>query len=116
MATTFNSLAEFKRNLKVGKKLHAINHVTFAGREEDGRVIYKDQDLGVRPISIVQSNSFACKTVKSDGTEVDSWCGYPKASECIVTGNKLVILEEDGRHPKREDQGQIPVLTYEFVD
>ena len=115
MATTFNSLAEFKRKLKVGVKLHAIRHTEFAGREENGRVIYKDQDLGVRPVSIVQTNSFAMKTVKSDGEEVDSWCGYPKASECIVTGNKLVILEEDMRGPEPTKE-LIPVLTYEFVD
>ena len=113
---TFNNLSEFKRNLKLGVKLHAVNHTAFAGRKADSRVIYKDLDLGVRPVSIVQSNSFALKTVKTDGTEVDSWCSYPKASQCIIKDNALTILEEDGRHPRREGQNMIPVLTYKFVD
>jgi len=112
---TFNNLAGFKRHLGIGVELHAVQHTAFAGREPDtGRVIYKDQDMGVRPVSIVQSNSFACKTEKSDGKVVDSWCGYPKASECRIENNTLTILEEDMRGPDPTHE-MIPVLSYKFV-
>jgi hypothetical protein len=105
----FDSISGFKRNLGVGKKLHAVNHRSYGGRYADGSIIYEDKDMGVRAVSIVQSNSFALKTKRTDGTEVDSWCAYPKASECIIRDNSLVILEEDNGK-------MVPVLTYRFVD
>lgn len=105
------TLSEFKKRLKIGTKLQAIHHLTFAGRDTEGKVIYKDSSLGIREISIVQSNSFALKTVRTTGETVDSWCSYPKASECIFKDeNTLTILEEQRTGEK------IPVLTYTFMD
>lgn len=103
------TLADFKKRLKVGVKLHAVNHQGFGGRDEQGNIIYKDWDFGIREISIVQSNSFALKTNR-DGKFIDSWCGYPKAKELIINNeNSVTILEET--NGKLE-----PILTYTFVD
>lgn len=99
------TLSDFKKRLKVGVKLQAIHHLTFAGRNENGQAFYKDKDLGIREISIVQSNCFALKTERLNGDIVDSYCAYPKAKECsILDENTIQIFE-----------GNIPVLTYKFI-
>ncbi len=105
------TISEFKKNLAVGKKLHAINHLTFAGRDEKGNVLYKDADFGIREVSKVQSNSFALKTTRKDtGEVVDSWCSYPRATDCIFNSNgSLTILES-------HDGIKVPVLTYKFIE
>lgn len=108
------TLADFKRRLKVGVRVDAIQHTCFAGRTEDGTVIYKDWELGVREVSIVQSNSFAFKTVRTTGEVVDSWCEFPKASECKIEGDTITIFEEDYR-VREGKKPMIPVLTYKFV-
>jgi hypothetical protein len=113
---TFKTVSEFKKILSVGDKLHAIHHAKIIGRDENGKVIYGDIDMGIRPISIKQSNSFALKTTRTDGKEVDSWCSYPKASEAKIVDGKLTIYEKDYRYPVPEIHPLIPVLTYSFVD
>lgn len=113
------NVAQFKKRLIKGvTKLHAVRHTDFGGRDEKGVVIYKDQDLGIRTVSIVQSNSFALSTIRTSGEVVDSWCGYPKASEIIVNNeNSITILEPDTRNGQAwETAPKIPVLTYTFVD
>lgn len=90
------TLADFKRRLKVGTKIETINH--------------RHGSFGVRPVSIVQSNSFALKTTRTNGELVDSWCEYPKAKDIEVTDeNTVIIYWGDG--DKRE-----AILTYKFVD
>jgi hypothetical protein len=101
----FKTVSEFKKVLSVGDKLHTTFHKAFAGRDESGKPLFKDEDKGVREVSIKQTNSFALKTETTKGTQ-DSWCSYPKASEAKIEGDKLVIFEEDG----------LPVLTLSFVD
>lgn len=130
------TLSDFKKRLKVGVKLHCIHHLTFAGRDEQGVVIYKDKDLGIREVSIVQSNSFALKTDRKEpvytldefnnriesgefiSKTVDSWCSYPKASEAkIVDENTITIFEPDTRNGQAyETAPKIAVLTYKFID
>lgn len=107
---TINTLADFKRLLTVGTMVHCIFHMERAGRDEKGNMLYKDLDRGAREVSIKQTNSFALKTVKTDGTTVDSWCHYPKAAECKIENNRITIYEED-----REGK-QIPILTYWLTD
>lgn len=113
------SLADFKKRLAVGVKLHTTHHQKFAGRHENGsgEVVYKDEDMGIRELSIKQSNSFALKTFRQDKNEwVDSWCNYPKASECkILDENTIQILCEDYR-VREGVKPLIPILTYKFVD
>lgn len=108
------TLADFKRAVEIGAKVHCIWHTAPAGRDEKGQPIWKDQDRGIREVSRKQSNSFALKTEK-DGKLVESWCAWPKATECRIVDNKITILEEDFR--VREGQKpMIPVLTYSVVN
>lgn len=113
------TVADFKRRLQVGVKLHATYHQEFAGRNENGNgePVWKDKDLGVREVSIKQSNSFALKTWQEGKQKFeDSWCNYPKASECkIIDENTIQILNEDFR-VREGVKPLIPILTYKFVD
>ena len=107
------TLADFKRAVEVGAKVHTIWHTAFAGRDENQQPIWKDEDRGIREVSIKQSNSFALKT-ENDGKVVDSWCSWPKATECRIVDNQVTILAEDFR--VREGQKpMIPVLTYSVL-
>ena len=112
------NLAQFKSRLQLGTKLHTTFHQSHAGRDENGTIILKDEDKGIREVSIVQSNSFALKTTKADGKIVDSWCSYPKATECkILDENTIQVYTEDfrsGPDGKRLTD-LIPCLTYKFV-
>ena len=111
------SVAEFKGRLHVGAKLHAIYHREYIGRDGD-KVIYGNKDLGVREVSIVQTNSFALKTFRKDGSSYNSWCSYPKASQCELNSyavidpyfsDSITICEED------RDGKMVAILTYKFV-
>lgn len=122
METNIKTVADFKRSLKVGQtKLHTTYHKAFGGRDESGKVIYKDEDKGIRVVSIAQSNSFALATPKKEDASilVDSWCDYPKASQVVFNSPKSVtILERDYRIRDKEEKDLplIPILTYTFVD
>jgi hypothetical protein len=119
----FKTVTEFKKVLSVGDQLKCTYHMAFAGRDQENKVIYKDEERPVRKVSIKQTNSFALKTEKSDGKTADSWCSYPKASEAQVENNRITIYQRDLRQRPngsitREDEQKlplIPVLSYEFV-
>lgn len=115
------SLADFKRNLKIGTKLHCIYHQDFAGRDNNQQPIYKDLDKGIRKVSIKQTNSFSLLDEKRG---VDVWCNFPKAKDCIIKDNSITILEKDLRgvfgfvgegNPQYDNAPMIPILTYTFV-
>lgn len=90
------TLADFKRRLKVGQKLHTFNNLM-------------GKDMGIRELSIVQSNAFAFKTQKHDGTIVNSWCHYPKVKDFkVIDENTIQIWEEN-------ENIRILVLTYKFI-
>ena len=91
------SFAEFKRACTIGRKLHSIHH-GFPGKAP--------MDMGVREISIVQSNAIAFRTNR--GT--DSWLHWPKASMVEVEGVTLKVYEELRENPRRH------ILTYTLVD
>ncbi len=122
---TFKSVSEFKKVLAIGDRLHAVNHTKLVGYDDNKKPIYGDFDMGIREVSIKQSNSFALKTVRSDGKVVDSWCSYPKASDCKIENNVLVIYEKDTRlfqggamsegNPDYDNLPLMAVLTYTFV-
>jgi len=108
------TIADFKRRLVIGAKVHTTFHQASAGRDENNNLLLKDEDKGVREVSIVQSNSFAFKTIKSDGTVTNSWCDYPKVKEAIfINDNTIQILTPDFR--VRNSEVLIPCLTYTFV-
>jgi hypothetical protein len=90
------TLADFKRRLKVGVRIETINA--------------NYGSMGVRPISIVQSNSFAFKTVKTTGETVDSWCEYPKAKDFEIVDKDTAIIYWE------TNKGREPILTYKFID
>jgi hypothetical protein len=125
MTKQFKTVSEFKKILAVGDRLHCIHHMDFAGRDAEMKPIWKDKDMGIREVSIKQTNSFALKTTRTDGKVTDSWCSYPKASMARVENNCLIILEHDARqfkggyahesNPEYAALPLIPVLTYKFV-
>jgi len=94
---TFKTLAEFKRVLSLGDKLHAFHH---------GNSIMPAKDLGVREVVVKQSNAFALKTDKGDGSFGQSWLEYPKASLAKIDEGKLIVLHQSTGEP---------LLTYKFV-
>lgn len=108
---TFKSLSEFKRVLHVGASVNNIFHHAILGRGEDGKAIYGELDRGSRPVSIVQTNAFALKTEKSDGSIADSWCYFPKASNCEVVNNNTLIIYETDR-----DGNKFKLLSYSIND
>ena len=100
------NVAQFKKRLVVGQKLHCIRFSTvgFNG------VQIPDTDLGIRPLSIVQSNSFALETTKENGEKSSSWCDIPKASQCeFVNENTIIIYWGEGTNRSK-------ILQYTFVD
>lgn len=113
------NLADFKKRLALGVEIHTVCHTAFLGRDEKGVAQFGDKDKGVRPVSIKQTNSFALATVtEKDGKPeiVDSWCGYPKASELRINNeNSVTILEEDCNHNSPTYKQLIPCLTYTFI-
>lgn len=89
------NLSDFKKRLKTGIRLHTLNH--------------RYGDMGIREVSIVQTNSFALKTIRDD-KEIDSWSLFPSAKNFkIETQNSVTFFEEV------EGQSE-PILTYTFVD
>lgn len=105
------NLADFKRALIIGTKVQTTFHLDFKGRNEDGTPIYGDKDRGIRPVSIVQSNSVAFEQVLTDGKKQDQWLQWPKASDCEFTGDNTVVIYETSREGKK-----VKVLTYKIVE
>ena len=89
------NLSQFKQRLKVGTLLETT-HARLGS-------------FGIRPVSIVQTNSFALATEKPEGI-VNSWCEYPKAKDIEFPDENTVEVywEMNGNREK--------VLTYSFVE
>ena len=114
------TLAEFKRKIKKGVKLHTIYHQAPAGRDEAGNLLLKDEDKGVREVNIVQTNAFTLLTPKKDDPNifVDSWLQYPKSNQVKFEESQVIIMDEDFRLPSNERATAplIPLITYKFID
>lgn len=90
--------------------MHGIYHRKFLGRENN-ECIWGDDDLGEREVSVVQTNSFALKTVRKDRTIMHRWCDFPRASQLrIVDEDTVTIMEQDDRTKEF-----YPILTYKFI-
>ena len=121
---TFKTLAEFKRQLAVGDKLSCTFHQVFAGRDDNGAPLWKDEFRVAREVAVVQSNAFALRTVNTTTGETNlSWCHFPRARECRVENNRLIILHTDTRNfrgawdsPEFSRLPLIPLLSYEFAE
>jgi len=89
------NLADFKRALTLGSRWDTIMHTgKFIGRDENNKPHYIPTILEDRPVSIVQSNSVAFKTTRTDGTEVDSWLQWPKAKDCVFNDNEINVYQD----------------------
>lgn len=89
------TLADFKRRLTVGTQLETINA--------------NYGNMGIRPVSIVQTNAFALKTTKKDGSTTDSWCDFPKAKNFEAVDKNTANIYWETRN------GRELILTYKFV-
>jgi len=110
------TVSDFKKALQVGTQVHTIFHCEAKRvetgnvlRDPDGLPVYTDKDLGTAPITIVQTTQFAVERIWRDGTKKDSWCKFPKASECEVKENSITIFEDNDR------RGRVKVLTYTIL-
>lgn len=90
------NLADFKRRIQKGVMLETYNHNLRA-------------EWPARPVSIVQTNSFALATVKTTGDIANSWCDFPKASDFEIIDENTVLIYW-GAGERREK-----ILTYKFV-
>lgn len=107
------TVADFKRRIVKGVRIHTIYHQASKGRDANGVIMLGDEDRGIRPVNIVQTNSFTLMTEK-EGKQVDSWMNYPKAKEVIFSNsNSVQILTPDFR--ERNSEKLIPCVTYTFV-
>lgn len=104
------TIADFKRALKLGAKVGSIRFNNRYQKNEAGEFITEEQPMPIREASIVQTNSFALKTTKSDGKIVDSWCPFPAKSEVHIENNIVTILEEDLRLRTGADNEKLPMI------
>lgn len=116
------TIADLKRAIQKGVKLHCIFHQESAGRDEKGMLMLTDKDRGTREVNIVQSNSFTLLTEQKDkegnltGVFVDSWLNWPKAKEFKpIDNNTFMILSEDFRRGSPTEGQLIPLCTYKIV-
>ena len=87
------TLADIKRAMTTGSKWHTYNHPM-------------NRDMGVREVSIIQSNCFALKTIKADGSASNSFCDWPKVKDVLFHGSdSFSIIEND-----------TPLLTYSLIN
>lgn len=91
------TIADLKRKMTLGSKWHCIHH-GFAPN-------WTQNDMGIRPISIVQSNSIAFRTQR--GT--DSWISWPKKNQVIFHSDKSFSVIDPSF-------GLKPLLTYTLVE
>lgn len=100
------NVSQFKKRLVVGQKLHGIRFGQW------GRILERnlpDTDIGIRPITVVQSNSFSLETMV-DGEKTSAWCEIPKASQCeFPDENTIIIYWGEGKNRSK-------ILQYTFVD
>lgn len=106
--TNPSTLADFKRRIKRGVILRGWRY------DQQGNPI----DLGIRPIELVQGNSFALES-HVEGTRKLSYCEYPKAHLIEwIDKNSVHIYQEEavGRFPTLEKPTKRKILTYQFLN
>jgi hypothetical protein len=102
------TIADFKRRLAPGVKIHTIYHQKILGRDAKG-LVFGDEDKGIRTVNRVLSTQFTLNTMRN-GNMIESWMQFPKAKE-------VKFLDEDTIQIYTEHEGSlIPCLTYKFVN
>lgn len=89
---TIQNLSQFKKALTLGSKWHCVYHLAFDHREPDGKVVYKDEDKGIREVKVVQSNAVAFEV---PGKTEPSWLWFGKASEWKFENNQAIFFTFD---------------------
>jgi hypothetical protein len=108
------TITEFKNRLHKGVRLHTIYHQFAIGRDNEGNLIFADQDRGVREVNIVQSNAFTLLT-EHEGKTIDAWLYYPKASECTFPDKNTITIYDYDFRVREGERPLIPCVTYTFV-
>ena len=109
------NLSQFKKALKVGRKINCTRHIKVGLDPQTGEVITQDEVLPTREISIVQSNSFAVATYKLPGGEMrDSWAEFPKAANVECVDNKITFYAVGTMNANKGQR--IKTLTYSFPE
>lgn len=115
----FTSYAEFKRIIEVGMKIHSVYHMMNGRKGEEGKPIFEDGEPQIREVSIKQTNAFACKTWQPSRKQwVDSWFHYPKAADCEVKDNKLLVYTMNTYYDNQDKKHEVRTLliTYFFPE
>ena len=116
---SFTTLAGFKDLLKIGLIVHSVYHANQIGKGEEGKPIFEDMEPQIREVSIKQTNAFALKTWQASKNKfTDSWLHYPKASECEVKDNKLIIYTIYPYYNNQNERKElrVPMTTYYFPE
>lgn len=110
------TVADFKRRIKPGVKLHCTFHQATTGhRDETVKLRLFDEDKGIRTVNIVQTTQFTLLTTRADGKIVDSWITFPKATQCkFIDENTIQYFDYDFR--EHDSKNLIPLLTYTFIN
>lgn len=111
-----NTLADFKKAINVGTKLNTIWHQYSATKGENGYLIFESHTKENDEVSIVKSTQFAVKRKKKDGTFIDSWMQFPKASECTFNDNSVTINDETMINFETREKKVLPFMTYTLID
>ena len=93
-----NNLSQFKAALKAA----------LANKQDIHTLNANVGDMGIRKLSIVQSNSFAFATPR-DGEIVNSWCQYEKAGNYEFNNSNVVKVFWG------EGANRSLILTYTFL-
>lgn len=100
------TVADLKRLIKVGVKLSSVYHLDYVGHNpETKKPIYKDKEMGIRSVSIVQSAQFALETETPKGKR-DSWMQFPKVKDLRINEDGSFTILEDG----------VSVITYKILE
>jgi len=105
------TLADFKRALTVGRVLQYIYHETTFYKGETGKIAYKQTSYEPEKRTVKTVSSSQVSFTKENGTV--TWLQFPKASECLIEGNKVTILEPCDRI---EGKPMLPIITYIFSE
>lgn len=103
------NLAQFKKALIVGRMIN-VSHYTYRAPGPDGKVNFGIEVRPTRPISIVQSNSYAIATEIEPGKVVDNWVTYPTAKGCTFEDNKLKLYANHSVY------GNVLLSVYSFAE
>ena len=88
------TVADFKRALQPGVRVTLLDAPWFPSANGIAREVVR-----------VQTTKFSLRTTRADGSQVESWCDYPKARDATFDGDLV-------RFPRFSDSPEIGSMTY----